>query len=35
MTIACASHVRRFGIEPKIALLVALGFRRRGHALGA
>ncbi len=35
MTVACAEHVRRFGIEPKIALLADIRFRRARHAVGA
>ena len=34
MTIACASHVRRFGLEPKIALLSHADFGAAEHALG-
>ena len=31
----CARHVERFGIEPKVALVVAFGFRRVRHAVVA
>ena len=35
MTIACASHVRRFGLEPKIALLSHADFGAADTRLGA
>ena len=33
MALLCASHVRRFGLEPQIALRVAFRFRQRRFAL--